>query len=117
MLKVYQQLKVAKEPYGIHAQTDEDIARQLACIVRYEPQTTTNGLTLVTGSLVNKNPVDNQVIVDSYLEWLGVGVTNKAIKQFISHYAETLIQDRKSTRLNSSHVSISYSVFCLNKKT
>src|SRR5699024_12805620 len=25
--------------------------------------------------------------------------------------------DRKSTRLNSSHVSISYAVFCLEKKT
>src|SRR5690625_5963894 len=25
------------------------------------------------------------------------------------------IQDRKSTRLNSSHVAISYAVFCLNK--
>src|SRR5207249_10986261 len=25
--------------------------------------------------------------------------------------------DRKSTRLNSSHVSISYAVFCLKKKT
>src|SRR5699024_12751704 len=27
------------------------------------------------------------------------------------------IPDRKSTRLNSSHVSISYAVFCLKKKT
>src|SRR3989337_3319742 len=26
------------------------------------------------------------------------------------------LQDRKSTRLNSSHGSISYAVFCLNKK-
>src|SRR5437870_11331255 len=26
-------------------------------------------------------------------------------------------QDRKSTRLNSSHVAISYAVFCLEKKT
>src|SRR5699024_11954326 len=26
------------------------------------------------------------------------------------------LQDRKSTRLNSSHVSVSYSVFCLKKK-
>src|SRR5699024_11545649 len=28
-----------------------------------------------------------------------------------------ILQDRKSTRLNSSHVSISYAVFCLKKKT
>src|SRR5699024_12829112 len=27
-----------------------------------------------------------------------------------------LMEDRKSTRLNSSHVSISYAVFCLKKK-
>src|SRR5690606_1426951 len=28
-----------------------------------------------------------------------------------------LYQDRKSTRLNSSHVKISYAVFCLKKKS
>src|SRR5690554_7616613 len=28
----------------------------------------------------------------------------------------TVVKDRKSTRLNSSHVRISYAVFCLNKK-
>src|SRR5699024_12013319 len=28
----------------------------------------------------------------------------------------TISRDRKSTRLNSSHVSISYAVFCLKKK-
>src|SRR5690606_40777763 len=27
------------------------------------------------------------------------------------------VKDRKSTRLNSSHVKISYAVFCLKKKT
>src|SRR5690625_6096486 len=27
-----------------------------------------------------------------------------------------LVEDRKSTRLNSSHVAISYAVFCLKKK-
>src|SRR5207249_11011010 len=37
------------------------------------------------------------------LEWLDADLT-------VSH------QDRKSTRLNSSHVSISYAVFCLKKK-
>src|SRR5690625_6615263 len=29
---------------------------------------------------------------------------------------EQLLRDRKSTRLNSSHVAISYAVFCLKKK-
>src|SRR5690606_40283611 len=31
-------------------------------------------------------------------------------------YARVQAQDRKSTRLNSSHVKISYAVFCLKKK-
>src|SRR5207249_9541177 len=31
-------------------------------------------------------------------------------------YAGRFLRDRKSTRLNSSHVSISYAVFCLKKK-
>src|SRR3712207_7445398 len=29
---------------------------------------------------------------------------------------ELFVQDRKSTRLNSSHANISYAVFCLKKK-
>src|SRR3712207_8288110 len=29
---------------------------------------------------------------------------------------DQLVQDRKSTRLNSSHANISYAVFCLKKK-
>src|SRR5690242_21523852 len=32
------------------------------------------------------------------------------------HGSDCLEQDRKSTRLNSSHMSISYAVFCLKKK-
>src|SRR5699024_12077797 len=34
----------------------------------------------------------------------------------IVHRSQLLDEDRKSTRLNSSHVSISYAVFCLKKK-
>src|SRR5207249_10051536 len=30
--------------------------------------------------------------------------------------SRAVVRDRKSTRLNSSHVSISYAVFCLKKK-
>src|SRR5699024_12001168 len=32
------------------------------------------------------------------------------------YYGMRIVVDRKSTRLNSSHVSISYAVFCLKKK-
>src|SRR5207245_9500003 len=33
-----------------------------------------------------------------------------------SSNSSTVVEDRKSTRLNSSHGSISYAVFCLKKK-
>src|SRR5688572_32085285 len=39
--------------------------------------------------------------------------TNHAIR---CTHALDLLQDRKSTRLNSSHSQISYAVFCLKKK-
>src|SRR2546430_12687095 len=36
--------------------------------------------------------------------------------RFIVGHNETILGDRKSTRLNSSHSQISYAVFCLKKK-
>src|SRR5690625_5688741 len=36
--------------------------------------------------------------------------------EFVFERHHELDQDRKSTRLNSSHVAISYAVFCLKKK-
>src|SRR5207249_7156424 len=41
---------------------------------------------------------------------LGVPFSNEPIERLTQQL------DRKSTRLNSSHVSISYAVFCLKKK-
>src|SRR5690606_39718541 len=42
---------------------------------------------------------------------------SKNIRIGTEEYPDSLIQlDRKSTRLNSSHVKISYAVFCLKKK-
>src|SRR5438876_7398896 len=38
------------------------------------------------------------------------------VKPYYLHHGEGTHQDRKSTRLNSSHPSISYAVFCLKKK-
>src|SRR5574337_579591 len=48
------------------------------------------------------------------LDLLAVQGTLKSLLQH--HSSKTSILDRKSTRLNSSHHSISYAVFCLKKK-
>src|SRR5690554_7442994 len=42
-------------------------------------------------------------------------VTIDAVRE-ASHRIRGRVKDRKSTRLNSSHVRISYAVFCLKKK-
>src|SRR5205814_8974812 len=39
-----------------------------------------------------------------------------AALQSLSRHVPGDVQDRKSTRLNSSHLGISYAVFCLKKK-
>src|SRR5699024_12035780 len=50
----------------------------------------------------------------SMVERCGGGVHERVPCCRVSEAA--LASDRKSTRLNSSHVSISYAVFCLKKK-
>src|SRR5690554_2840376 len=59
-----------------------------------------------------------------YLSTRFAELPDKAIAQFLQRHQGTFIAqrlssawlDRKSTRLNSSHVRISYAVFCLKKK-
>src|SRR5699024_11486347 len=51
----------------------------------------------------------------SYFKNLLLAVTPNTCANSLS--SSSVISDRKSTRLNSSHVSISYAVFCLKKKT
>src|SRR3989442_8168584 len=48
---------------------------------------------------------NNTIYNNGYGIYLGSGSTNATVRK-----------DRKSTRLNSSHVRISYAVFCLKKK-
>src|SRR5690606_40626027 len=50
--------------------------------------------------------------IDALLQQSDVVVIGNGAKAF----RQALEQDRKSTRLNSSHVKISYAVFCLKKK-
>src|SRR5438067_9307773 len=46
----------------------------------------------------------------------GLSVDGELVGPDVSLHLSRGHQDRKSTRLNSSHVSISYAVFCLKKK-
>src|ERR1035441_10805803 len=47
----------------------------------------------------------------------GVAMTIFPTYASILHGRQTSLPDRKSTRLNSSHLGISYAVFCLKKNT
>src|SRR5207245_11180406 len=55
-------------------------------------------------------------LVDERIELLR-GVAHVLVEMLVhERQSHRVAQDRKSTRLNSSHGSISYAVFCLNKK-
>src|SRR5256885_8602302 len=60
-----------------------------------------------------------KIPVPQFEHWRGVTWTRP--DKFHGHVALKLVwagpRDRKSTRLNSSHLVISYAVFCLKKKT
>src|SRR3712207_7822743 len=47
---------------------------------------------------------------------LGLSVLSRQVDSGLADQKDCRMQDRKSTRLNSSHANISYAVFCLKKK-
>src|SRR5690606_42135963 len=71
------------------------------------------GLGLPDPAYYTRTDADTQALIARYADYIRkvlalTGVPQKDI--------ETQHLDRKSTRLNSSHVKISYAVFCLKKK-
>src|SRR6266508_5351568 len=50
-------------------------------------------------------------LADVSWDWQPLGVRDGKTELLVA-----VVRDRKSTRLNSSHVAISYAVFCLKKK-
>lgn len=91
VLNQYSQLNVAIEPYGLCAKTNDDDARHLACIIREKPYIANNGVTIVTGALVNPNPIDQHITVDSYIEWVNGEVNKSGIITFMENYSRQLI--------------------------
>src|SRR5690606_40494760 len=72
------------------------------------------GMFAVTGGLgIEKHEQAFQQANDDYSSIMLKALADR----FAEGFAECLHADRKSTRLNSSHVKISYAVFCLKKKT
>src|SRR5438874_3027333 len=62
---------------------------------------------------------DNHATCSCYTQNMAYGVKPPHLAEWIVNLgeaAEYMFEDRKSTRLNSSHVEISYAVFCLKKK-
>src|SRR5437868_11356588 len=83
------------------------------------------GSAAAAGRLPNLELKDISADALPYMKRYAVPITNGAAfssyLERIQHeheikVEEGLLEDRKSTRLNSSHVSISYAVFCLKKK-
>src|SRR5256885_4627372 len=58
--------------------------------------------------------VENVFVVDSSFMPTGLGLN--PMVTVVANALRVGTQDRKSTRLNSSHLVISYAVFCLKKK-
>src|ERR1039458_10792781 len=57
-------------------------------------------------------PIERIIVIDNDLGQLGASAADR--EGFQKLVAD--VGDRKSTRLNSSHLGISYAVFCLKKK-
>src|SRR3712207_7066388 len=58
----------------------------------------------------------DQRTVQSDLEEALARVLRRPVALTVAGRTDAGVQDRKSTRLNSSHANISYAVFCLKKK-
>src|SRR5690349_22225679 len=74
-------------------------------------------LTRYSPERVEKGDMLSIADVEEILGLKVIGVIPEAPEVLQSSNAGVPVIDRKSTRLNSSHVEISYAVFCLKKKT
>src|SRR3712207_6014330 len=101
-----EQLKVVGEQVGVEVYSEPDNKNVVEIAQHAIRQAKANGNDVVIVDTAGRLAVDEEMMVE---------IAN--LKEAI-HPHETLfvVEDRKSTRLNSSHANISYAVFCLKKK-
>src|SRR5690606_41053756 len=76
-----------------------------------------NHLTGITIRLTESSPLAIQVVPHPRpAPFLERGTSEEPLLRGVDGHGAQPVPDRKSTRLNSSHVKISYAVFCLKKK-
>src|SRR3989442_8476034 len=87
-------------------------------MIRRPPRSTLFPYTTLFRSAERLNLRASAFCDDFFERATDVGDSERQVVQFLPFpvSGEKLDQDRKSTRLNSSHVRISYAVFCLKKK-
>src|SRR5688572_32369727 len=83
-------------------------------MIRRPPRSTLFPYTTLFRSRRRQPGLENDVVV--LVDAQGAAENLKRIRFLIQHAHADVGQDRKSTRLNSSHSQISYAVFCLKKK-
>src|SRR5690606_41021472 len=73
---------------------------------------------LIVLHLLGTHTAYHQRYPEEFNHFSGSGKKEKIIAEYDNavRYNDFVVEDRKSTRLNSSHVKISYAVFCLKKK-
>src|SRR3712207_8375367 len=91
-------------------------------LFRSNPETTTNGygsMSLRHGMALSSNTIaykTGELLGPTYDD--AIDVMMDYLRNFgITSILDFKEEDRKSTRLNSSHANISYAVFCLKKKS
>src|SRR3712207_7176516 len=72
--------------------------------------------TLFRSSVRSAQHAPNVVAKQKPVRQPGEVVVQRLVPDLVHLAADPSRQDRKSTRLNSSHANISYAVFCLKKK-
>src|SRR5690348_17592038 len=90
-------------------------------MIRHPPRSTLFPYTTLFRSLPSNRPERRQHFLKpvSRIAWTQIVAAKFFEEFFVTMYdavTAAYVGDRKSTRLNSSHPSISYAVFCLKKK-